>query len=176
MYVIETERLKLTPLSLQDLKLCIVSKAQMDEKLGLKSGIDTLDDEMKRIFQIKVDNITSDKDNLLFYTYWVMVLKGNNHAIGYVGFKGIPDEQGRIEVGYGVDDEYRRNGYMTEALNQLISWVFMEHAQKVTAVTASTLKDNIPSQRVLEKVGMKVVREDTNYLFWIVLKTTPHLQ
>lgn len=166
MIILETERLKLIPLSLDDLKSCLTDKKSVEQKLGLKPGNKILNDRMKRIYQVKINNIMANQRDYLFNTYWLIVLKRDNFEIGEVGFKNSPNERGEIEVGYGIEEQYRGNGYMTEALKKLIDWVFDQYGARVLAVTACTDKYNIPSQRVLKKVQMKLYKEDEKYLWW----------
>jgi RimJ/RimL family protein N-acetyltransferase len=54
---------------------------------------------------------------------------------------------------------------MTEALNTIIKWAFSDDGTK--AIFAVTKKDNIPSQRVLLKVGMELYEEDEKFYKWI---------
>lgn len=83
---------------------------------------------------------------------WYFVLKGEDKAervlIGYGGFKGQPDENANVEVGYSVLKEYQKKGYGSEAIAGLVNWAF---GQQVKSVTAETLPELIASIRVLEK-------------------------
>lgn len=77
--------------------------------------------------------------------------------IGNGGFKGMPDEQGTVEVGYSIIEQFQRQGYATEAVNALLKWAFSH--QEVRRVIAHTLPDLTPSQKVLEKCGFVFVGE-----------------
>ncbi len=72
-------------------------------------------------------------------------------TIGGIGFKGAPDAEGTVEIGYGIDEEYRRNGYGTEAVNGLVKWAFEQKG--VHCITAQTEPDNDISQKVLINNG-----------------------
>ena len=37
-----------------------------------------------------------------WYTYWLLLEKRENIGIGLVGFKGPPDQDQQVEVGYGI--------------------------------------------------------------------------
>ena len=109
------------------------------------------------------------KDHLWF-TYWLLTLEGC--GVGLAGFKGAPDERGEVEIGYGLAPEYEGKGYMTEAVRALITWAF---AQTNCAVIApQVLRSNLASQRVLEKVGMKIYKETEGESFWRLEKQTWH--
>lgn len=78
--------------------------------------------------------------------------------------KGYPNKDSEVIVGYSLEANYRGLGFMTEALEGLIKWIFIN--QDVKYIVADTLKDNIPSQRVLKKLSMKVYREDNECFWW----------
>jgi RimJ/RimL family protein N-acetyltransferase len=83
---------------------------------------------------------------------WYFVLKGRSDgervAIGYGGFKGLPDGSANVEVGYSIHKEYQRQGYGSEATAGLVNWAF---EQDVRSVTAETLPELVASIGVLEK-------------------------
>ena len=70
--------------------------------------------------------------------------------IGVGGFKGAPDENGQVEVGYSVLDPYQRQGFCSEAVAALIAWAWARGVQKIVAETLPHLAASI---RVLEKNG-----------------------
>jgi RimJ/RimL family protein N-acetyltransferase len=76
-------------------------------------------------------------------------------VIGTIGFHGPPDDDGRVEVGYRVQPEYRRRGVATEAVQALFDWAHREHG--ITRFRASTAPDNLASQAVLAKFGFRQV-------------------
>lgn len=164
--ILETSRLKLIPLSLYDLEGSIVDKEKVEKENGLTSDENTLDDEMKAVYMKKINKIRNNTENYLYYTYWQIVDKTNNRIMGTVGYKGIPDIKGEIEVGYGLSPNYRGFGYMTEALDEFMNWAFTDKDQKVKAVIARTLKDNIPSQKVLNRLDMSIYNEDDAYIWF----------
>lgn len=100
--------------------------------------------------------------------YYVLLDEdGARHAIGVGGFKEQPDENGEVEIGYSILAPYRRRGYATRMCRLLTGHAFADPS--VTAVTATTLPDLIPSIGVLEKLGFR----QTNLLDGIVYFTLP---
>jgi len=71
-------------------------------------------------------------------------------AVGTGGFKGEP-VAGRVEVGYGVAESHRRKGVATEAICQLVGIALQQPG--VTEVYAETSVENLPSRRVVQRVG-----------------------
>lgn len=72
-------------------------------------------------------------------------------AIGICGFRGAPDADGIVELGYGVLGEHQRQGYASEAVEGLVAWAFTD--PRVHAVTAQTLESLAASLGVLRRCG-----------------------
>jgi [ribosomal protein S5]-alanine N-acetyltransferase len=85
----------------------------------------------------------------------LVVLRAKPTLIGVINLKGAPDSQGRVEIGYEIQQAYRREGYATEAANALIGWCFEQ--PEVSAVRARTLKQNEASKQMLTQLGFKRV-------------------
>lgn len=90
-------------------------------------------------------------------------------AVGGVGCKNMPDENGRIEIGYGLSPEARGKGYATELVGAFVAWLFAH--PRVSVMTAETAVENVASQRVLEKcgfakVGERICEEDGPLYLW----------
>ncbi|KQV16579.1 MULTISPECIES: GNAT family N-acetyltransferase [unclassified Kitasatospora] len=84
-------------------------------------------------------------------------------AIGGIGFHGGPDENGGVEVGYGLAEATRGQGYATEAVLAVLA-----HARSAGALVfrAETTTDNPASQGVLRKAGLALVRTDGDSLHY----------
>ena len=68
------------------------------------------------------------------------------------GFKGLR-EDGITEIGYGILEEHRGQGYATESVQAACQWAF-GHAE-VKLLEAKTDAGNAASQRVLQKCGFR---------------------
>ena len=99
-----------------------------------------------------------------WFTYWLIIRKDEEMGIGLVGFKGKPNGRAEVEIGYGIAPEQQGQGYMTEAARVLVNWALAQPA--CSTVTAWTEKFNIPSHRVLEKIGMVRGSEENNKYYW----------
>jgi len=77
---------------------------------------------------------------------------GPRRAVGRIGFHGPPDAGGRVEVGYTVYPEHRRQGLATEATLALFAWARAVHG--ITRFRASVSPTNAPSLAVVRKLGM----------------------
>jgi len=78
--------------------------------------------------------------------------------------KGYPNEDGEVIIGYAMQDDYKRKGYMVEALICIVQWIFLN--SDVRCVLADTIKNNIPSHKVLRKIGMVIFKEDDECFWW----------
>jgi predicted acetyltransferase len=170
--IIQTQRLKLIPLSLEQLQLLLTDHQQLENKLGFTIDKDNTNETVLRAVNIKISKmIHFDPAQHPWFTYWLIVIPDKSLGAGMAGFKGIPAENGESEIGYGISPVVRGNGYMTEAVQALIAWAF-EHEECKAVVALDVLRINIPSQRVLEKVGMHIYEETVDTLSWCIDKTT----
>ena len=88
--------------------------------------------------------------------------------MGFVGFKGYPNEQGATEIGYGIAAAYQNKGYMSEAVRALIDWAFSHPFCR--AITATEVY-NPASRRLLEKLGAELVEHDAKSTSWKISRS-----
>ena len=84
-------------------------------------------------------------------------------AIGGAGFKGPPDDDGCVEVGYGLAPSAQGKGYASEAVRALCERAL---AAGATAVIAETHAGNVASERVLERCGFVVTERTDDMTYW----------
>lgn len=65
---------------------------------------------------------------------------------------------------WGILPDYQQQGYATEAGQAIINYLF--NAMYARQVVATTEHENIPSQKTMEKLGMKLYRNPTSEPFW----------
>ena len=133
---VETERMYLYSLSDEEMRLVIEKES---------------DPEMKQAYTEMLEGSLSNPDKILWYAIWNMELKDESGIIvGDFYFKGLSDD-GVIEIGYGLKEEYRHHGYMTEAVKVITEWALSQDGVK--QVEAETDAENIASQKVLLQSG-----------------------
>lgn len=72
----------------------------------------------------------------------------------------FPDETGKIyDIGYCIHRKFWRRGYGSEALRLMLDWM---KAQGVEKVTAEVAVENVPSNRLLDRLGF-VVEKRTEF-------------
>lgn len=76
-------------------------------------------------------------------------------VIGDCGTHGPADNEGAIEIGYGLAARYRGQGFGTELVAALTRWLLAQPG--IRRVRARTHVGNLASRRVLEKAGFRQV-------------------
>lgn len=149
---IRTPRLRIFPLDVRLLAVQTESRAALDAVLGLEKSDLLIDSHLEQAYREMYELCASHEDEYLWYTPWQIVVDGENRYIGSLGFKGAPDENGRVEIGYGIEDiSHRRKGYCAEAVLAACEWAMKQPG--VTTVLAQTEEDNDASRDLLLKCG-----------------------
>ncbi len=175
MFFIESERLKMIPLTYEQLQLWHNSgRAAMENALGLNESNWQVDEFYQKEIDDAMVNFWLPKSlanpgEWIWYTDWEIVLKDQNISVGGMGFNGEPNEQGEAETGYMIANQYQNKGYATEALRLLSGWALAQSG--VSAVMVHTYADNMPSVRLLQKSGFaEINRKEDNLLTFKLTK------
>ncbi|MDB5471217.1 MAG: hypothetical protein JWR84_2777 [Caulobacter sp.] len=83
------------------------------------------------------------------YAFWYVVADGA--LAGICGYKGPPDTEGVVEIGYSVIEPMQRRGLGTRAARLLVERAFRD--PRINSVAAETLPPLIASQTVLLRCG-----------------------
>jgi len=111
-----------------------------------KDEFKTDEDALKWIRWVKDKN----EEGRLIVNFYIWLMQ-TNHCIGRVYIHSKPELNGEVEIGYGISEEHRNNGYATEAAKAVIKFAFESAGQDVLA--AIVKPENIASGRVIEKLG-----------------------
>lgn len=159
--MIKTDRLIIKPLSYNDLIKHIKSPTELANDLGLKPSKSLIDKETQEaILNDLLPNLSELTKDPLFYTMWIIIEKKEKAIIGGICFHGQPDINGEVEIGYGIDSDYRNKGYMTEAISGFINWT--KTRGEIKNIKAITDKTNLSSIQVLKKNNFKISEQDDN--------------
>jgi RimJ/RimL family protein N-acetyltransferase len=91
------------------------------------------------------------------FGYWAAIEKASGDFLGWLLFRPPAGAgPGEVELGYRLRRAAWGKGYATEGARALIDKGFTE--QGVQRVIATTYEDNLASRRVMEKLGMRLVR------------------
>lgn len=165
--MLETERLILLPLTHAQLLKYIQNDHSLEEELQLQPSSQVLEMDFQLLEALEntiLPRVADPKQNYLFLTLWTMILKAENRMIGDLCFKGEPNVDGEIEIGYGIYEPYQGKGYMTEAVGGIIKWAATQ--PNVKAITAETARSNVASMRILERHHFKKFCEVEKMVWW----------
>jgi len=94
------------------------------------------------------------------YLLRVAVLRENMEIIGSAGFHNLPDENGMIEIGFGIDPTFQNKGYGKQLLYGMWNWVVKQPGVKTLRYTVSPT--NVISRQIIQKSGFKLVGEQVD--------------
>jgi RimJ/RimL family protein N-acetyltransferase len=151
--VIETKRLELHHLSAEAIIELFEDKS--DNKALLNRSITNphrvlIDNSGPlgwRVPQVKVDPSVNK-----WFVRWI-VLKETAEVIGSTSFHGVPDADGMMEIGLGIEEPFQNKGYAKESLKGMWSWVSQFPEVKTLRYTVSP--DNLPSIAVINYFGFE---------------------
>ncbi len=132
--LILTERLALYPATAEQMAFAIAAEEDAD----LKAAYTQMREEALR-----------HPDRWAWYAMW-QIETADGIPVGDLCFKGLNDD-GTAEIGYGILEPFRRQGFASEAVRGACEWALRHPG--TTAVEAETEPDNAASQRVLAKCG-----------------------
>jgi [ribosomal protein S5]-alanine N-acetyltransferase len=148
--VIETLNLRLIPCELHHLEAFLLDREKLGRVLGVTvpANWPEFPETIPRVFELlKSDPLAVE------WGYHLFVHREDRALVGEGGYKGRPDKDGMVEIGYAIVPEYRRRGYALEAARGLASHAF-SHTE-VSMVQAHTLPAGVASINVLRKLGMR---------------------
>ncbi|MFT5167511.1 MAG: ribosomal-protein-alanine N-acetyltransferase [Saprospiraceae bacterium] len=146
----ETERLILNPTSEEDaeLILALFNTPKWLKYIGDRN-VKTLESAKKHI----EDKILPQQRRLGFSNY-TLIRKEDNSKIGTCGLYDREGMEG-IDIGFAFLPEYEKKGYAFEAASKLVHVAF--HELGIRELKAITLKENISSRKLLEKLGLQLI-------------------
>ncbi len=110
-----------------------------------------------RVPQVKADPTTNN-----WFVRWI-VLRESKEIVGSISFHAPPDEVGMVEIGFGISEPCRNQGFGKEALLGMWAWVINQPG--VTTLRYTVSATNGPSMSIInslgfEHVGQQIDEED----------------
>lgn len=157
----KSERLILASLSLSELK-----RLEKGDAAFLPQSVCT--ETVLTAIRYKIACMEQAPDDThAWFTYWILAKQTGGQAIGLIGSKGLPDEDGYVELSYIVAKECRRKGYLTEALTEFLDWLFEEGC--CTGAVLYIRKENLASRKAAKTCGFL---RDGTYEGYLVYRYT----
>jgi len=150
-FILETERLELKPIPLEQLSL--LHKIFIDPYVRKY----LCDDQTFSLEQIEAMLVESQ---LLFaeqkFGLWFIQTKQEKAIIGFVGLWYFFDES-QPQLVYALLPESTKKGYATEAANKILEYCFEE--LDYLNLLATTDRNNLNSKKLAIRIGMKEIEE-----------------
>lgn len=102
-----TERLVLIPCSYEIGKKIFENRDELRSTLGIGISDHWPQEDLQDFLPMYLEALQSDPLEL-GWGIWLIVHAGKREIIGDIGFKGRPDSEGNIEIGYSLVPRYRR--------------------------------------------------------------------
>ncbi len=99
---------------------------------------------------------------------WMIIKKSTREIIGDIGFKGYNFVGRSCDIGYGIIEAERKQGFAVEAAVELINWAFTK--ETLEEVTACCLIENIGSTKLLAKLNFTELSRDSTMIYWSLLR------
>lgn len=163
-----SERLFFVPFTLDAATSILKGNLEVLNNLGLQTDKNWPDYESIETLPKIVKNLEKVKEPTGFES-WMIVRQDNMFVIGDAGFKGKPNANGEVDIGYSIIEKEQKKGYGFETAKRLVDWAFLQ--QGVKHITASCLISNIASARILEKVRMHEIYRDKKMIYWSISRT-----
>ena len=150
--IIETDRLILRAWKLEDLPQ--FTAMNKDERV-MRYFPGILTDDQTESFYIRI----LSEFELNGWGLYAVELKSTGKFIGYVGLHEIgfdADFAPGVEIGWRLDADYHNQGLAPEAAKEILK---LARQKGLTRLYSFTAKQNMPSERVMQKIGMTKVGE-----------------
>ena len=108
--------------------------------------------ENEWLMRVRVQQIREDPSSEPWLLRPIALAAPDPVAIGMFNFHGPPDDLGFAEIGYGLEPEYRGQGYAIEAVRAMLDWAVAEY--DVQRFRAAIAPDNVRSTNLVTKLGM----------------------
>lgn len=110
--------------------------------------------EFPGALEFSLKQLRAHPEDAEWWTPRFFVLESESAVIGLGGYKGPPDADGQVEIGYGIAPAFRGLGLGTAGAAALVADAFAHAA--VNVVRAHTLAVRSASTGILEKCGFRL--------------------
>nr|ARK09115.1 GCN5 family acetyltransferase [Fibrella sp. ES10-3-2-2] len=168
--MLETPRLTLIPMTLDQVHLHIAGGTLLEEAMGVLPGHREVTEPLLSIIRaFTIPFLQDPSREFLYDTIWVALDRNLNQFVADMKFKGAPDDEQTVEIGYGTYPAFQRRGYMTEIVGSMTAWALAQPG--VDRVTAETTLTNAASQAVLLANNFAPFEQDDYVRWWERLAT-----
>jgi len=152
---VETERLLLRPFARDDLDEFASINGDADVMRYIGDGKPQTRAQTELRLETILDHWAQHGFGL-----WALVDKASNALIGFCGLQYL-DNTAEIEIGYRLAKQFWGLGYATEAAAATLRYAF--EVLGLDRIVAVVQPENFASQSVIEKIGLRYVKEARFY-------------
>jgi len=146
---INTERLLLRSVKLDDAEAIFNYRSDSIENQYQGWIPKNIDD----VYDFINNKVSSTIDLIDTWYQFVIIRNENNELIGDIGVHFIDSNKKQVEVGCTLDKNHQRKGYATEALKEMINYLFTEFNKH--RIITSIDPRNIKSIGLVEHLGFR---------------------
>jgi len=159
--------LKNLPVIAEELIICELTLDDLDYLYGfsnLKEIKEFLPDrydtkeELERTLEWLIGNYGKSRNEIIRISLGIR-LKNGNELIGWITYGPLPYDEKLKEIAYAIHPAYWNKGYATIAGKAFLKWLSVNITDD--EIFAEVNPKNRSSIRVLEKLGMVKIKEDT---------------
>lgn len=145
----DTARLRLLPFTAERARCAVTDRAALAADLDARVPDDWPNPDLEGALPFFVDALTA----VPALSTWIVlaVEKTSSTLIGSGGFVGLPDERGEVELGFGLVPAFRGGGYASEIAREMLRRALKDPT--VERIVGHCAPDNLPSRRLLERLG-----------------------
>ena len=156
MTILMTDRLELIPITLD-----VVEAVFRNDRDAVEALVEARVPEkwpgralVERAFSADLDRIRANPSQRLWGDRLMISrpCEGDRRVVGSVVFHGAPDDDGVVEVGYGVEQSSQGRGYGSEATCAAVQWALTQPG--VRSVIATTFPWHTASVKILRRAGL----------------------
>jgi [ribosomal protein S5]-alanine N-acetyltransferase len=157
---VEADRLVLRPITAAAAAALVADRPAASELLGASLPADWPHANLLDF----LPQLAAAGDAVQPFGAWVIVERATDEVVGDIGFHGLPDERGQVEIGYAVVPSRRLRGYAGEALAALVAFAATQPG--VRQITARCEPSNVGSIRTLERGAFERLGERDGLIEW----------
>lgn len=168
--ILYTERLVMVPITIEIVEAMFLGRRDLAER-ALEAELPEAWPGralVERAFRADIEAIRRNPDFRLWGDRVMITREGARRVVGSVVFHGGPDDDGVVEVGYGVEKDSQCLGFATEATRAAVEWAFAQ--PPVRLVRATTPSWHVASRKVLERAGLRLVGSQDHDMLGEVLE------
>lgn len=155
---------KLIALSKQQLFELVYAIEKLEKDLSLTISKDLLTDQLTQAVAIKLNQMKKrEVSEQGWMSIWLLIPQNSNTVTGLFEFKGPPNQEGRVEIGIGLDPVFDDIHQISEAIKNLCERAFEQ--PKCNLITATAVSDPILAKVFQEADFLKMAESPAGSLW-----------